>query len=226
MKTAETWTSPEAVKWDLVHKPWGNLEGRTGYPGTHDISLDLVGPTIQLLTGLLANQNEVLLVTKPRYYAVKAICDVFADHPARDCILWRFTITSPDNDDLAYWEPNAPPLHERLSALAYASEAGYATSANAEPLTCLPAEVERLLETVRPLVSHSIWLGFLNGGANRLAVRDDTDRERERKLLSSQTPHVACWLYHRLRRERLIRWKDSIKRHVGLPANAEPGMDC
>lgn len=227
-KTPETWLEPERVKWPLVHKAnWGTFPGTTAYPGTHDISLDLLGPTIELLSHLLAEENRILLVTKPRYSCVKAICDAFADHPYREGILWRFTITSPDDGDLAYWEPNAPPFRERLYALVYAHVRGWATSVNLEPITCRIEAVPAFVDRLRPNVSHSIWLGLMNRAARRVVADPEG---RLPALLYDQCPDNVRRLHRRLAGDHLVgplvRWKNSIKDLVGLPRNPEPGMDC
>jgi len=224
--TDEEWVQHD-VNWAEVNKARGSIPGVTAYPGTHDISLDLLGPSIVLLEHLLANDNQVLLVTKPRLACVQAICDRFADHPYQRNIAWRFTITSNLDYDLSYWEPNAPPFIERLSALCYAAAAGYRVSVNTEPLTCnrqvAGILAEQMLHHLSGLPSWAtIWLGRMNQPERRV-VRDTENRLPA--LMAEWDIDGVRWLYDRFRDEPRVRWKNSFKDVLGLPRNERPGMD-
>jgi len=220
----EEWVQPPDINWAEVLRNRGSLPGVTAYPGTHDISLDLLGPSIRLLENLLANDNQVLLVSKPRYLCVKAICDTFSDHGYRRNIQWRFTITSWADGDLGYWEPNAPVWHERLLALNYAAQAGYRVSVNTEPLTCTRQNAMEMAHHLLFVMGKggTLWFGRLNKAEARV-IRDTENRLPA--LLAEWDDEGVRWLHDQFRDEPRVRWKNSFKDVLGIPRNAEPGMD-
>ena len=223
-KTPELWRYP-VVDLAMVERRWGALEGTTALPGTHDITPRLLGSAIRLISNLLAERNRLLIVTKAHYLCVKAICDYFQVHPNVDCIEWRFTITTPDDGDRAYWEPGAPSIRERVYALAYAYAGGYRVSVNTEPLICNPRRVPELVGMVEPMLlrgTSSIWLGPLNRPKQR--VIRDTEGRLER-LLAVWEPSEWARLYEIYGADELIRWKNGAKRILGLPHDEPIGSD-
>ena len=224
----EVWTRPPTINWHEVLRNRGSLDGTTAYPGTHDITLDLLGPSIRLLENLLENDNQVLLVTKPRLTCVRTICDVFADHPYQRNIQWRFTITSRFDTDLSYWEPNAPGFFGREGALCYAVNSGYRVSVNTEPLTCTRAGAVALgrwaLETLPDdgTADGTLWFGRMNKAEAR--VIGDTEH-RLPALLAEWDDEGVRRLHDQFKAEPRVRWKNSFKDVLGIPRNPEPGMD-
>jgi len=144
-----------------------------------------------VLHKLVSAGNNVLVTTKPHLDAIKQICKRM--EAFKDLIQFRFTITSMDNNKLAYWEPGAPKFEERLRSLEFASLAGFKTSVSIEPiLDPSVSDVIALYETLFVHSMGSIWLGIMNH------VKDGGKidvHELHRKLKSAP----------------LVKFKDSIK---------------
>ncbi len=156
-KTEENWKIM-LPNLKAIEKGYGKRKGRIMFPTSHDITETSEDDCIYVLNKLLKAGNSVLITTKPYLKAVKRICDwsyLFRDH-----IQFRFTITSIDERILKEYEPGAPSLIERLSALVYAFKAGYKTSISIEPF--LDMNPIGLIYLVSPYVTGSIWLGKLN----------------------------------------------------------------
>lgn len=196
------------------------------FPHLHDIHAENADTCLAYLEPLLKLGNKVLVVSKPGLEVMKWVYRTLAPWKAQ--VLFRFTIGTSDPVVLKYWEPNAPALAERVESLAQAKSAGYQTSLSMEPM--LDGMPENLLEAVRPHLTHSAWLGTANFLANRLAVNTTGDLYREATqcalaLARVQTNTWARELYARYKDDPLVRWKDSIKRLVGLPSPVAPGLD-
>lgn len=159
---------------------------RIMFPTTHDIVIEqpIRQACIDFITKQLCQrQLEVLITTKPHLDVIKEICETFdVDELAcytkkgkkmsvqnpKEKIAFRFTICSTNPEKLALLEPGAPPLSERVEALKYATNAGFATSISCEPL--LDKDPEGLINLLSPYLSPTnrkhdigvIWVGFLN----------------------------------------------------------------
>jgi DNA repair photolyase len=139
-------------------------------------------------------------------------------------MLFRFTIGVMDADLRAFWEPGAADFGERLASLRHASEAGYATSVSAEPLL-EPWNVQTLVASVRPFVTHSIWIGKANHLRRRTAWKLRPDDPEIVRLECWQTDEKVLEIYELLKGDPLIRWKDSYKKVVGLRRPHQAGLD-
>ncbi len=207
----------EIVKQNKLTKGWRlRKSGRIMVPSSHDITPDHLPESIQFLKNILRPGNEVLIVSKPHPECIKAICDEFAEY--RNKILFRFTIGSSDDKVLKFWEPGAPSFEERLSALKYAYETGYATSISCEPM--LDDKIDLVVDAVRPYVTHSIWLGKMNKMKQRLGMNTTITAElrgKANQLYAWQSDFAIKKLYDRYKFDRLIRWKAEIKTIVGIP---------
>lgn len=221
--TADDWRTPVLRQRD-VNRGRGKCRGTIMFPSSHDITPANVDTCAAVLEKLLAACNLVMIVSKPHLECVRKMCDRLPQYRGR--ILFRFTIGSADDRVLGYWEPGAPAFAERLAALRYAREQGFETSLSCEPM--LDANIDAVISAVRPLVSHSIWLGR----ANRLVQTVTMNCPGDSQAIASARALVHVWndeavrgLYERFKNDPLIRWKDSIKRVAGLPGTAEKGMD-
>jgi len=88
--------------------------------------------------------------------------------------------------------------------------------------------MEQLVELVTPFITDSIWIGK----ANRLratlkinGVMDADTLEKANQLLEWQSDDNILALYDRLKDNPQIKWKESIKKVVGIPLSTESGMD-
>ena len=141
-------------------------------------------------------------------------------------ILFRFTIGSSDSAVLKFWEPNAPDFEERLAALKYAFDMGYKTSVSCEPM--LDGNIDDLISKVSPYVTDSIWLGKMNHLNTRLSINGFKDQEiliRSKELMDTQTDDKIWRIYNRYKDNPQIKWKESIKKVVGLDIPVEKGLD-
>jgi len=221
--TDSTWHKSRPRMRDVMRR-FRQRAGRIMFPTSHDITPDNLDHCLTVLRAMLAPGNNVLIVSKPFLPCIEAICREFTLH--RPQILYRFTIGSADESRLRYWEPNAPRFEERLNALKHAYHAGFATSISCEPM--LDPNVGTLIEAVRPFVTDSIWLGRANRLRQTISLNCPGDREARRaatELLSQQPDAYLRKLYHHYNDDPLIKFKDSIKKAVGLERPTERGLD-
>jgi DNA repair photolyase len=218
----------EVVEPNLARKGYGKREGTVMFPTTHDITLENLVYTAEVLRKLLVIGNNVLVVSKPCLAVVKELCQRFEEYKAQ--ILFRFTIGSRQTATLSLWEPGAPDYTERLESLKYAFEAGFATSVSMEPmLDTEQADIVTAFYEMEPYVTDAIWLGKMNKAVERLRRNgfgdDEALLEAARLLVESQSDLHIIRLYGRLKDEPKVKWKESIKAVVGLMIPMEVGLD-
>lgn len=218
--TVDGWKTPKRRKVKGV----GKRKGRIMFPTTHDITVNNVEACAVALIQMLGAGNEVLIVSKPDPSVIAALCEPLAGY--KDQVTWRFTIGSMFPDVLALWEPRAPTFAERLDALMSTHRANFETSVSIEPmLDTAPIDVIRLVNTLAPFVTDSIWIGRMNNAHARVGINGNTDRmivtATEQLVQAWQDPMVRA-LHAALKDHSLVRWKDSIKKVLGLPEE-DPG---
>jgi hypothetical protein len=140
-------------------------------------------------------------------------------------LLFRFTIGSADNETLKFWEPAAPDFNERLDSLKYAFEHGFKTSVSCEPM--LDLEIHKVINAVKPYITDAIWLGKGNHFEQRVTTNGgiDIQIERARDLMGCMDDGFIQALYEKYRDDPQIKWKESIKKIVGIELATEPGLD-
>jgi DNA repair photolyase len=193
-------------------KPIKFKEGGIMFPTTHDLPFKHSDWWMPFLKGLLEKGNDVLIVSKPELASIKLICDTFEDY--KDKIEFRFTIGTHDDENRKYWEPGAPRMYERITALIYAYESGYKTSVSMEPL--LDKRPEILIRYIEKFVTETIWIGTMN----HMSIADfQNGREmcwfEEMKRINSRENMQR--IYDLLKDNPKIRWKDSVRDLLGLP---------
>lgn len=225
--TPDQWNQ-EQVQPNLAAKGYGKRTGTVMFPTTHDITPSNLEHTGATLRALLEAGNNVLVVSKPHPEVIDTLCrDLVA---FKDQILFRFTIGSMNDDVLRLWEPGAPSFGSRAGSLVIAWERGFATSISMEPM--LDTEEEAIVacfKRLEPYVTDAIWLGKMNKATERL-VRNGFGGDAEilaaaDALVASQSDERILALYARLKDEPKVRWKESIKKVVGLEVPTEPGLD-
>jgi len=222
-KTASTWKD-EVVNYPAFHKTIKRKDGYIMFPSTHDISVEHLDITIEYLKRLLSNDNSVLIVSKPVFQCIKIICDNFLDY--KDKILFRFTIGSANSDTLRQWEPNAPDYEERKQSLIYAFNLGYKTSISCEPM--LDNKVDVVIDDLSRFVTDAIWLGKMNFLMRRLKTNGHSDPETIRaaeQLLTWQSDEEILKLFQKYKDNPRIKWKESIKKVVGISISTKKGED-
>jgi DNA repair photolyase len=183
-------------------------------PSSHDITPTHLQENIIFIGNILAAGNKVLIVSKPHFNCIKAICDAFI--PFKENILFRFTIGSADSTVLKFWEQNAPDFNERLESLKYAFNAGYQTSVSCEPM--LDDKIDQVITAVLPYVTETIWLGKPNQLMGRLSMNgfknDLVTMSRGRALMKLFSDAYILNLYERYKDNPKIMWKSNIKKVV------------
>lgn len=196
--------------------------GQVMFPSRHDIVPDNLSACLVVLEKLLDAGNQVLIVTKPHLVCIEAMCNRF--EIVQNRILFRFTITADNDRILKFWEPGAPSYQERRRCLQYAHAQGFQTSVSVEPM--LDSEhVGAMVHDLAPFVTHSIWLGKMNKIRQRV-VCDSHETEVEiNRIEKAQSDQRIITLYNQMKTHPLIRWKESIKRVVGLELVEKEGLD-
>jgi len=207
-----------------IEKGYGKRKGRIMFPTSHDIiNLDysyvkeilvtpknfmdnkekvvvekrnLLDDSILVLKKLLKAGNEVLITTKPHYDCVKKLCRKLQGY--KDQVLFRFTITSLDDEVLKEWEPNAPTFSERRQALRYAFLKGWKTSVSIEPF--LDKNPIPLILSIWTYVTDTMWVGLLN------YKKTDFNTKEVCKKIIEEIENLP----EQIRKK--IRWKDSMKK--------------
>ncbi len=221
--TPVEWATPRLVP-KALGRGFKKRARTTMFPSSHDITPSNIGECLAVLTRMLEAGNRVLIVSKPDPDCVERLCRELEPHKGR--ILFRFTIGSADDAILKRWEPGAPPFTRRLAALQHAHACGFATSVSCEPM--LDARVDKVIEAVRPFVTDAVWIGKANHLRHAISLNAPGNEEAMRwagELLATQTDGAIRDLYERFKADPLIKWKDSIKKVVGLDRPTQRGLD-
>ena len=221
-KTRDNWKEPK-IQAAKVNKGFAKRKGTIMFPTTHDITRVNVSECITVLRSMLKAGNRVLIVSKPDSECIQELC--FELEKYRDQILFRFTIGSANDDVLHYWEPGAPDFADRLLALEIAHYCEFATSVSCEPM--LDNRIENVVENVLPYVTDSIWIGLPNMLNQRIALNcgDEETKARAKELMAGFTDPRIKELYAKYKDHPQIKWKESIKKAVGLDLPDQVGLD-
>lgn len=216
----EDWQNWQVRPKDVARK-YKKYEGRVMFPSTHDIFPENFQECNTVLEKLLKKGNEVLVVSKPYLECIESICNSYIEY--RDNMMFRFTIGASNDDILSFWEPGATSYNERKASLRHAYEAGFKTSVSTEPM--LDTEhVDHLVKDLAPYITHSLWLGKMNYIYGIKIDGLEVVAEIER-IKAGQTDEKIKEIYNRHKDTPIIRWKDSIKKVVGIEQAEKPGMD-
>ena len=194
----------------------GKRSGITMFPSTHDLDPEYLPEIIGFLKKYLAAGNRMLIVSKPSINVIREICQEIMEY--KDQVLFRFTIGSPYNKILKFWEPGAPTFEERMHCLIHAFEEGYQTSVSCEPM--LDGNIDELIDIAREYVTDSIWLGKMNFPERRIGMNCPDKIVKMVEML--QTIHITQSdkaierLYQKYKDDSIIRWKESIRKVVGF----------
>ncbi|MBN1392800.1 MAG: hypothetical protein JW947_08370 [Sedimentisphaerales bacterium] len=180
------------------------------FPARHDITCLNVSECLTVIKRLLDAGNQVVIVSKPHWNVIPLMCEALLDY--KRLITFRFTIGSTNDAALAFWEPGAAGLQERMACMQYAYHKGYQTSVSCEPY--LDGFVEYVYLAVRELITESFWIGILRNFNSRVKLEGVTDEQKAKfikPLLAVSKPAVVRLIYNSMKNEPLVRWKDSIK---------------
>lgn len=222
-KTTSSWAD-EKLRLNIQDRKISLKSGRIMFPSTHDIHPTHLEPIIEFLNKLLRIGNNVLIVSKPHFKCISAICSAFTKY--RSQILFRFTIGSCNNEILSFWEPGAPCFEERLTCLEYAYEKGYETSVSCEP--ALDNNISSLITSLLPFITNAIWIGKPNLLFHRLKVNgysDEATLQKASYLLNQLSDKYFEALFNEYNGNPLIKWKESVKKVIGLNIPVVAGLD-
>lgn len=199
----------------LNQKPKRYNDGRIMFPTQHDIVPKFIDETVTYLDKWLVVGNDILIVSKPHLECVKRICDDLAKY--KNQIVFRFTIGSINDDVLKFWEPNAPNYQERVKSLMYAFQKGFETSISAEPK--LDCDISLMIKFLLPGVTDTIWIGNLNFMNQRVDFSNwkSEDYKYKKMVEDAQTLEFTKDLYNEFKDNPKVKWKESIKKMLGLP---------
>jgi len=209
--TEENWKNMIINK-KMVNKKYRKYQGRVMFPSSHDIVNipEVKKACFIVLKKLLDAGNEVLVTTKPNFAVTKDIITKFANY--KSSMQFRFTITSTDNEILAFWERNAPKYEERYDSLVLAFKEGFRTSVSIEPF--LDNEPQHLVRKVAPYITESIWIGPMNYiPRNNISEKEKPTYDLMRKNI--EVSHLKE-IYEELKDFPKIRFKDSMKIKLSL----------
>ena len=222
-KTSATW-AVEKLRPSSLNKKITLKSGRIMFPSSHDIHPNHLSPIIDFLGKLLKVGNSVLIVTKPHFKCITKICSSFSEY--RNQILFRFTIGSNNSTTLRFWEPGAPSFEERLACLEHAYENDFETSVSCEP--ALDRDLSSLIDTLLPFVTNSIWIGKPNALNHRLKMNgfcDSATVQKASALLGELSDDYLESLYLKYKVNPIVKWKESVKRVIGLNIPMIAGLD-
>jgi len=223
--TPESWATP-ILNTKAYAAKRGKKVGTIMFPTTHDIHPDNLTECLEYLRKLLVAGNDVLVVTKPHKECIDKLTSELGFYKKE--ILFRFTIGSPNTDVLKLWEPGAPSFEERYEALKLAHSRGFQTSISSEPMLDDIPHMTLLFNMAKEFVTNSHWMGKANDLLKRLkfnGVKDKKILEEAQLLIDYWDDNHVKILYESLKNEPLIRWKESVKKVVGLAIPTKKGMD-
>lgn len=217
------WTEEKLISKQLL-KRFGKRKGTIMFPSTHDITVCNLEYCKHTILKMLAANNKVLIVTKPNYYCMSNLANALSDYKHR--VLFRFTIGSHIDKTLKFWEPHAPGFEERLNSLRLIWQNRYETSVSCEPY--LDDSITDLVETVLPYITNSVWIGKANRLMQRIKINGFYDNQTinaANNILQLQSDVNVIQLYESLKHNPKIKWKESIKKVLGLELPTEKGLD-
>jgi DNA repair photolyase len=218
-----------ATEKPLPLKKYGKRKGVVMFPTTHDITEKNLRWCIYAIGGLLNAGNKLLIVSKPKSDVIQSICNRYWTDQYKEQILFRFTIGSIHDHTLQTWEPNAPSFTERLYALMWCFKHGWQTSVSMEPMLDVGFDNRvRAVEMFAPYVTDAIWLGKMNQIWARLKMNHGklpTMKLVAEALEHSYEKEPIMNLYEYLKDHPKVKWKDSIKKVVGIEEPEEVGLD-
>ncbi|MBT5420616.1 MAG: hypothetical protein HOK80_06965, partial [Candidatus Cloacimonetes bacterium] len=92
----------------------------------------------------------------------------------------------------------------------------------------LDNKINEVIDRVLPFTTDAIWLGKANFLLRRLKMNGYSDKKSLKKaneLIQWQSDDNMIELYNKYKNNSKIKWKESIKKVVGLDLPTEKGLD-
>lgn len=185
-------------------------DGVVMYPTTHDITRRLLNSHCQAISEILEAGNELVICSKARLDCMQKLAKVCAGH--KDKVTFMVTITTLDEAQSVFWEPNAPLPCERLAALKFLFEEGFKTSVIIEPLLQGPCSALSIYEVTSPNVTEAIWIGTMNMIDERVDVSDPHIAKAVEAIKRYHSIDNLRFLYENMKELPKVRFKSSITR--------------
>ena len=202
----------EDIRQKDVNKGYRKRNGIVMFPSSHDITPNNFDACVTVLEKLLKAGNEVLIVSKPHLECIGPITRRFEQYKKQ--ILFRFTITATDNELLSFWEPGAPAYEERFQCLKIAYHRCFKTSVSVEPMID-SLHIGDLITNVSPIVTETIWIGLMQH-LDFIKADDHAIKKAIEKIKAGQTVDIIRPIYEKHKDNPKIRWKESIRKLLGL----------
>lgn len=192
------------------------------YPSIHDTNTkNMAQVFFNISLMMLAKNVYVLFVTKPNYTVMKLFAKLLYQY--RDRIFFRLTMTTNDEEQLKFWEPNAPSFNDRLKSIKLLCKRGFQTSVSCEPMMppmMVGNYVESMIayvDSILPYVQHEFWLGMMNHvPVERYHNAPLTEEMRQKFASVTQyyTEANIVALVRHYHQHPKIQWKESVKRYM------------
>lgn len=221
IKNGEEWAK-ERINAKARTRNYPKYRGTVMFPSSHDITPGNHKACESALDRLLVARNQVLIVSKARLDLAQSLLSPYMGRGPAWNITFRVTMTHMSRRIGDFWEPHAPTYTERLAALCWAHSHGFATSVSCEPLL-EAGRVEELVAQVDQYVTDTIWIGAANQLRARTAWCLGPDDLATLHVEAGQTKAAMRKVYEALKDNPKIRWKDSYRQALDLPAPEESG---
>jgi hypothetical protein len=76
-----------------------------------------------------------------------------------------------------------------------------------------------------PFITDSFWIGEMNHIGRFSKYADTQIRDEANRIRAGQTPTALRDIYNRYKDNPMIKWKNGIKKILGLPIATMPGLD-
>jgi len=87
------------------------------------------------------------------------------------------------------------------------------------------ANIDTLIGELLPYITDAIWIGKMNHLGRFGKGSDMVLQQAIKKIKRGQTDSIIKSIYRRYKNSPMIRWKEKIKKIVGIPLAEKPGMD-
>lgn len=185
-------------------------DGVVMYPTTHDITRRLLNSHCQAISEILEAGNDLVICSKARLECLQRVAKVCAGY--KDKVTFMVTITTLDEGQSVFWEPNAPLPCERLAALEFLRRAGFRTSVIVEPLLQGPCSALGIYQAVSPYVTEAIWIGTMNMIDERVDVSNPDNVRAVDAIKRYHSIDNLRFLYENMKDLPKVRFKSSITR--------------
>ncbi len=212
--TAEQWAEP-VIDMARVNKGYRKRKGRVMFPSAHDITPRNFSQCFTVLHRLLEAGNDVVIVSKPHFECIRQLTSLLSRY--RRNVEFRFTMGSVRADVLEFWEPGAPSYDERIGCLLLAHHRRFATSISCEPM--LDRRPGAVWEDCFDHVTEAVWFGKMNKMESRVnfsTVEGGSDSYYLNMIRETQTDEAIRSLYEKMKDKEKVRWKDSIRKVIGI----------